>query len=134
MVSASVIFSTPVVRRRRVTPLVSGMISGRPGPARVTAVAAPVASTRVFTIGSARITSFVAPRGVHLVLVELLELPAVADVMGVPSVEEAVRFAGVTDVVFAFAKKLGFWFSGEHRRLFTFVFFCFAFGVWRGRG
>ena len=93
LVSASVILSTLIVGRRRVTLPVSGIISGRPGPARVTAVAAPVASTRVSAIGSARVASLVAPRGVHLLLAELFELPAVADVVGVPSMEEAERLA-----------------------------------------
>ena len=72
---------------------------------------------------------FIAPHGAHLILAELLEFPAVAYVMGVPSVEEAVWLAGVTEVIFDLARELMLRFCCEDRRLFTLVVLCLGLGV-----
>ena len=74
----------------------------------------------------------VAPCRVHLLLAELFELPAVADVVGVPSMEEAERLAGVADVVFVFAGELTFRLCREDRRLLALVVLRFGLGVGRG--
>ena len=68
-----------------------------------------------------------------MILTEPLELPAIADVVGVPSVEEAERFAGVATVVLTLAEELGLRFDSEHCWLFAFVLLGLASGVLCGR-
>ena len=128
LVSASVILSTLIVGWRRVAPLVGSIISGRPGPACVATVATTVASARVSSIGSARVAS-IASRGVHLVLAELLELPAVADVVGVLAVKKAIWLAGIADIIFTLAEEFVLQLGGEDGRLYTLVIFCLVPGV-----
>ena len=89
LVLALVVLSALVVGRWWVPVLLGGFTSGRllATCVALATVVPSVASARVSTIASASIALATAPRGVHLVLAELLELPAIADVVGVPSME-----------------------------------------------
>ena len=97
-------------------------------------VIASVASASVSSIASSRVALFTALHRTHLVLAELLELPAVADVVGVPAVEKAVWLAGVTDIILTLTGEFTFRFCGKDRRFFTLVLLCLGLGVRRRRG
>ena len=69
------------------------------------------------------------PRRACLVLAELLEVPAIAYVVGVPSVEETVWFAGVADVGLAFVGEIAFRPYGKDLWPFAFAILRFGLGV-----